>query len=209
MAFIDFKKAFDSVDRQKLCLKLSQVGIQGKLLKTIQSMYLNVKSCIGLNSDLSEYFCNKIGLMQGEVLSPILFNLYVNDFESLAVIHMNCQHSVFFCLCMPMIWFYSQNPSESIEGLHSLLNELSNYCEAWKLSINVEKAKVLVFRKGGKSKPVEILHIGEHVLEIVDQFTYLGIIFITIINLPKQKSSCLNKVGKHCLHLKEISEICV
>ena len=41
------------------------------------------------------------------------------------------------------------------------------------LSINVEKSKVLVFRKGGKSKPGENWHIGEHVLEIVDQFTYL------------------------------------
>ena len=45
--------------------------------------------------------------------------------------------------------------SESIEGLQSLLNELSNYCEAWKLSINVDKSNVLVFRKGGKSKPCE------------------------------------------------------
>ena len=45
-------------------------------------MYLNVKSCIGLNGDLSEYFCNKIGLMQGEVLSLILFNLNVNYFET-------------------------------------------------------------------------------------------------------------------------------
>ena len=34
-----------------------------------------------------------------------------------------------------------------------------------------------MFRKGGKSKPGESCHIGEHVLEIVDQFTYLGIIF--------------------------------
>ena len=50
-------------------------------------------------------------------------------------------------------------------------------------------------------------HIGEQVLEIVDQFTYLYVLFlITKIILPKQKSSCLNKVGKH---LKEIAEICV
>ena len=112
-AFIDFKKAFDSVDRQKLWLKLSQVGIQGKLLKTIQSMYLNVKSCIGLNGDLSEYFCNKIGLMQGEVLSPILFNLYVNDFETnflkSGCIPYELSTLSLFCLCMPMIWSYSQN----------------------------------------------------------------------------------------------------
>ena len=44
-------------------------------------MYHNVESYIGSNGNLSAYFCNKIGLMQREVLSPILFNLYVNVFE--------------------------------------------------------------------------------------------------------------------------------
>ena len=80
-AFIDFKKAFDSIDRSKLWIKLSKVGIQGKLLKVIKALYNNVKSCIVVEGQLSDYFCNTIGLMQGEVLSPILFNLYVNDFE--------------------------------------------------------------------------------------------------------------------------------
>ena len=49
--------------------------------------------------------------------------------------------------------------SESIEGLESFLNELSHYRETWKLSINVEKSHVLVFRKGGKSKPGENWHV--------------------------------------------------
>ena len=49
--------------------------------------------------------------------------------------------------------------SESIEEFQSLLNELSYYCETWKPSINDEKSHVLVFRKGGKSKPGENWHI--------------------------------------------------
>ena len=102
MLLLILKKAFDPVNRQKLWLKLSQVEIQGKLLKTIQSMYLNVKSCNYLNGELSEYFCNKIGLMQGEVLFPILFNLYVNDFEtnfltSGCIPYELSTFSIFFC----------------------------------------------------------------------------------------------------------------
>ena len=57
--------------------------------------------------------------------------------------------------------------SESIEGLQSLLNELSHYCETWKLSFNIEKSQVLVVRKGGKWKPSENEHVWKHVLEIV------------------------------------------
>jgi hypothetical protein len=64
-----------------LWIKLAKSGIQGKLLSVIKASYNQVKSCIGIGGQLSEYFCNNIGLMQGEVLSPILSNLYVNDLE--------------------------------------------------------------------------------------------------------------------------------
>ena len=51
------------------------------MLKIINSLYSNVKSCVKHNGFLSEYFSNRIGLFQGEVLSPILYSLYVNDCE--------------------------------------------------------------------------------------------------------------------------------
>ena len=44
-------------------------------------MYSNVRSKVAVNGFESEYFSNVQGLMQGEVLSPILFSLYMNDFE--------------------------------------------------------------------------------------------------------------------------------
>ena len=43
-------------------------------------MYSNMKSCVTLNQFNSDYCRISIGLMQGEVISPILFSLYVNDF---------------------------------------------------------------------------------------------------------------------------------
>ena len=44
--FVDYTKAFDTIDRLNLWYKLSKIGIRGKLLSVIKSMYLNVKSCI-------------------------------------------------------------------------------------------------------------------------------------------------------------------
>jgi exonuclease III len=70
-AFIDFQKAFDSVDRTKLWYKLSAVGIRGKLLNIIKSMYTNIRACTTSNGYRSEYFTSNLGLLQGEVLSPI------------------------------------------------------------------------------------------------------------------------------------------
>jgi hypothetical protein len=80
-AFIDFRNAFDSIDRAKLWLKLSKIGIRGRILHIIKSMYSNVKSSVCINGFQSDYFVNHLGLMQGEVLSPILFSMYINDFE--------------------------------------------------------------------------------------------------------------------------------
>lgn len=54
---------------------------------------------------------------------------------------------------------------------------MSHYCKTWNLCINVEKSKIVVFRNKGKIKCNEKWCIGNDVLEIVEQFTYLGIIF--------------------------------
>ena len=80
-AFVDFQTAFDSINRCKLWYKFSKIGIKGKMLRIIHNMYSNVKSCVTVRGFNSEYFKSSLGLMQGEVLSPILFSLYVHDFE--------------------------------------------------------------------------------------------------------------------------------
>ena len=76
-----FKKAFEYIDRKRLWCKLSKHGIKRKLLSAINSLYLNVQSCIHVDGLCSEYFNNNLGLMQDEILSPILFALFVNDKE--------------------------------------------------------------------------------------------------------------------------------
>lgn len=117
-AFIDFKKAFDSVDRRLLWLKFSKVGIEGKLLAVIKALYRHVKSCIGVDGFLSEYFCNNLGLMQGEVLSPILFNLYVNDFEN-SFLNAGCVSYELSSLNLFLLMYADDMVlfSESMEGL--------------------------------------------------------------------------------------------
>ena len=61
--------------------KLENLGINGnsKFLKAINSMYENVKCTVRLNGHLLSWFDVKVDLKQGCLLSPILFNLYIND----------------------------------------------------------------------------------------------------------------------------------
>lgn len=131
-----------------------------------------------MNGKLSEYFCNNTGLMQGEVLSPILFNLYVNDIE-MNFLKSQCVPYEILSLNLFTLMYADDMVlfSESIEGLQNLLDELNEYCIAWKLSVNVAKSKIVIFRKGGKVKNDEKWVFRNENLEIVNNFTYLGIVF--------------------------------
>ena len=84
-AFIDLKRAFDSVYRNGLWYKMVNSGLDGKLFHLIRSIYLDVKSCVKSMNSLSEFFDSNIGLLQegGEVLSPFpfLFSFFWNDLE--------------------------------------------------------------------------------------------------------------------------------
>ena len=80
-AFIDMKKAFDSVSRTSLWFKMIKSGIDGKLFDIIRSMYENIKLRVKHVSSLSDLFSCDVGLLQGEIISPFLFALFINDIE--------------------------------------------------------------------------------------------------------------------------------
>ena len=58
----DFKKAYDSINREQLWQRLSEIGVSGKLFKTINSLYSSVTSCVGVNNMHTDWFDVKCGL---------------------------------------------------------------------------------------------------------------------------------------------------
>ena len=79
VAFIDFKKAYDWINRELLFEKLQSIGISSKMLQAICSLYNNVQSCVRVNGNLTDWFEVNQGLKQGCILSPLLFNIFLND----------------------------------------------------------------------------------------------------------------------------------
>ena len=80
--FVDYSKAFDSINRATLWKKLISCGISGKVLRVILNMYKSIKSCVMANGMQSEFFESHVGLRQGENLSPLLFALFLNDMDT-------------------------------------------------------------------------------------------------------------------------------
>lgn len=177
-AFIDFKKAFDYVVRDVLWYKLIQNGVRGKILNIIQSMYNNIKSKVKFNNVLSDDFSSHLGVRQGECLSPFLFSMYLNDLENEFI--QKGVEGVDIGMLKLFLLLYADDIvifSNTMEGLQRGLDVLAEYCEKWKLTVNTDKTKIMVFRKGGNLPRNLSFNFQGKNIEIVKKFVYLGITF--------------------------------
>ncbi|GAQ92050.1 hypothetical protein KFL_009120010, partial [Klebsormidium nitens] len=80
--FVDFRKAFDLVPRDKLWQRLKELGVGVKMLQSVRSMYTDVRCRVRGDGWISEEsFQSNSGVKQGCPLSPLLFGLYTDGLE--------------------------------------------------------------------------------------------------------------------------------
>ena len=94
VAFIDVEKAFDSISRKLLRPILVKNGVTGKLYRCVRSMYRTVKARVRCGAHFTECINCTRGVKQGDVCSPVLFSLFINEF-ALEIIN-NGKHWVTF-----------------------------------------------------------------------------------------------------------------
>ncbi len=75
---MDLEKAYDRVDWLALTKVLKIYGVAGKLLSAIKSFYEKASACVKTSAETGEHFEIKVGLRQGCVMSPWLFNTYMD-----------------------------------------------------------------------------------------------------------------------------------
>jgi hypothetical protein len=172
--FIDFKKAFDSIPREKLFDKLLRIGIDGKFFNNIKVLYENDICQVKMSSGLTESFLANQGVKQGCILSPLLFNIFLADFSDY-VSKPEChpvkvlQEEMSCIMWADDIILFSQ----SEEGLQSMLDNLYSYTVDNGMQINADKTKVMIFNKTGKFFR-RTFRVGNDQIFSTNEYKYLG-----------------------------------
>ena len=199
VAFTDFEKAFDSVDRPILYDILHKNGVTGTLFTAIQAIYNNVKACVKSPDGISDEFICQVGLRQGCSLSPILFSLFINEMHNEFKSSNVRGIQLFPDLTEIFLFMFADDIvliSDTVTGLQKQLNILHEYCRDFNLKVNINKTKIMVFKRGGGLSKKEHWSYGGILLEIVKGFTYVGIYFTNRLSFFKMAESSTLKAKK-------------
>jgi len=181
LAFVDVQKAYDTVNRDVLWVKLQNLGISEGCLGLIQSLYRDTRRTVEWKTYSTESFPTNTGLRQGCPLSPLLFAMYVSHIPtSIEEISLGAKvgESRFTSL------FYADDivlMSESKEEMRLSLNVLYKELDQLDLCINYDKSKVI--RMGPGSVMPCTWAVGNTttnkggVMKEAKQYKYLGVYF--------------------------------
>ena len=177
VAFVDFRRAFDTVNRNMLFYKLFTKKIDGKLVRLLHDMYKKTKAKIYVNGYLSDFLYDTLGVNQGGANSPDMFIDFLADIGE--YLTKSCGIVINDKLIlMHLLWADDLIlMSDSEEGLQKQLDNLFRYCSDWQLIVNTLKTKCMVFNQMNK---VVDFYFNNTQIEKVDKYKYVGVIFSSI-----------------------------
>lgn len=190
--FLDLKRAFETLDRQRLISKLSAMGIQNFELKWFESYLSNRKQRVKIGELTSTEIDNDIGTPQGSVLGAILFVLYINDLPTVVKF---CEVNLF--ADDTLIFGYGKDVQEIIKNVQNDLNNINEYMNKNKLKLNVDKTKCIMI-KGKRTHDLSQynIEINGAKIEKTDQIKYLGVIIDDQLNFKENNLYISKKVAK-------------
>ena len=188
--FVDFQKAFDTVNHDILLKKLEHYGFRGIINNWFRSYLTNRKQKVVINGFESESKDLLHGVPQGSVLGPILFLIYIND------LHRCIKYSTTYHFADDTnLLHISKNYKTLEKKVNYDLFSLHKWLTANKISLNEGKTELIYFRKSG---PVPTLSIKLHGKTLVPTkfVKYLGIYLDEFLSGESQCTELIKKLNR-------------
>ena len=203
--FLDLKKAFDTVDHQIMVKKLNAIGVRGIAGDWFASCLSNRKQYCSLGDQKSSESFVTCGIPQGSCLGPLLFIIYLNDFEdclvhSKAGMYADDTH----------VTLTSDSLAELFESAREEMMNISEWMRINKLSINPQKTEYMIIghpRRTNKILSHEPLMLNGAEIKHVKETKSLGIIVDEGLNWNEQHKKVKGKVSGGLWSLKKLMKI--
>lgn len=179
--FVDFRKAFDTVQRDVLWQLMLNLGIPEPFVQAIASYYKVVSCCVDLPSGLSDPVTASIGVKQGCPLSPVLFGIFIESLlRSVVAGEPDSPDPAFPRLgptpVPPLLYADDLTlVATSLAGLQEQCRRLERAASRFGLSINTAKTKALAVGMRDASRRALRLVLAGQTVEWVQEFRFLGL----------------------------------
>ena len=192
-AFLDVEKAFDNVWHNGLRYKIYQLDLPTKLCRWLSDFLVGRVIQVKIEGFLYPKVYPKAGVPQGSNLSPLLFLIYVNDMPNPS--HHQTDKSQFADDAGQ--WAVSKNIDLAAEYLQRDLDKLARWCAKWRIKLNPEKTKVIIFSKSRFAIRAEpALSLYGNLLSYYPQIKFLGITFDNRMTFTKHFEEILERCNQ-------------
>jgi hypothetical protein len=176
-AFIDLAKAFDSVDRNLLWLKMDEAGAKGPAFNLIRFIYAQMVSQVRLGKERSFKYRTELGVLQGDPMSGMLWIIYIASIERELESTGNSPHiagkPIRLLLMADDICLIAYSNDE----LNLMLNSLARYCDKNLLTISAPKSVAVSFRVQRQTDDPTPPSLHGSLLPVKNGARYIGIHF--------------------------------
>ena len=190
--FLDFKKAFDSVDHNILLNKLYHYGVRGVPHKWFHSYLTNRQQYVSIQDSSSEQLRITHGVPQGSILGPLLFLIFINDFPF-------CTPFFNFILYADDSTLSCKFPRSELNVFHTHINVHLEFVNRWlaanKIAINAQKTKYIIFSYR-QSLQLDPIYIGGSQIEGICSTKFLGLNVDNNLNFHSHVDYISNKISK-------------
>ena len=196
--FLDLSKAFDTVWHEGLIYNLKANGLIGNILKILIDYLTDPKQRVLLNSKSSNWNIISAGLLQGSVLDPLLFSIYIND-----TVH-NVECDIKLYVDDTSLFMTVRDVNKAALELSRDLSKINLWAWHWKMNFSADEAEEVVFSFKREKSIHLILKLGDETISTKSEHKHLGLILDAKLNFKSRTREAIVKARRGICLLKQL-----